>query len=326
MTALHYGPTLLVLTPALICFWIGRASEPMGPTDSVKLEADRLSCIVTNNTAWGDHQAGYNGIAVLLSPDCPVSPFVAAYAGLNLEFFYDSRPASTDRALRFEPRNHPMALTRLASRSAELFQAATPVSGVESRTRFDLKDPYYVDLTFTCIPRKTDLPGGFLGVFWASYIDDPENKSIYFLGNKSTLDKPFWVQFMAQQHVRDSTVVGEAAEDLPLDTKTRALWTDISPLRYSVPFFYGRFRNMVLVYIFKPGQGQEVRFAQSPTGGGNTRAGDGRNPAWDFHLVIPRYVGNRAYVLQARLIYKPWVGREDVLREVWQYLESPTDR
>jgi hypothetical protein len=75
---------------------------------------------------------------------------------------------------------------------------------------------------------------------------------------------------------------------------------------------------MVLIYIFRPNP--YLRFAQSPSGGGNTPAGDDTNPAWDFQLVIPNPEANRTYPLDLRVVYKPWAGRADVLREVKNYL------
>lgn len=96
------------------------------------------------------------------------------------------------------------------------------------------------------------------------------------------------------------------------------MFNNISPLRYSVPFFYGRVRDKVLIYAFKPGP--IVRFSHSPSGGGRTRSGDAQNPAWDFQLIVPDYKPGVEYGLEMRLIYKPWAGRNGVLEEVRKYL------
>ena len=99
------------------------------------------------------------------------------------------------------------------------------------------------------------------------------------------------------------------------------LFGSLSPLRYSVPFYYGRFRDMVLIYIFKPNP--YLRFSHSPSGGGRTPAGDDTCPAWDFQLVIPDYEVGREYGLDMRVVYKRWVDRADVLREARAYLDDP---
>jgi hypothetical protein len=295
-----------------------------GNPDSAVLSVSRLQCLVGNNEALGEHRAGYNGVFWMTSPDCDASPFVPRFAGLNLESFFDARPPATDRSILFEPRHSPMTLQRLGPASAELSQETTRVFGLESRTRFELKEPYYLDMTFSCVPRNDALAGGFFGVLWASYINDPGDKSIYFLGDRSALDKPCWVQFMAQQHNRDTTVLSEeGAADRRLDKAKLTLAPRISPLRYSVPFFYGCFRNMVLLYIFRPDPG--ICFAHSPTGGGPTAAGDGRNPAWDFELIVPDYKVGQQYGLSARVVCRPWVNRQEVIREVRDYLKPSGD-
>ncbi|RPJ53596.1 MAG: hypothetical protein EHM23_30635 [Acidobacteria bacterium] len=289
--------------------------------DYAVIKVSRLECTVGNNRALGEHRAWYNGIFRLLSPDCPETPFVPVFSGLNLEHYFDARPASDDRAIFFEPRSAPMEFRLVNSTTAELHQAATPFFGVESTTRFELHDPYYINMTFSCIPRQPGLAGNFLGVFWASYINGPENKSIYFLAPGSSLDKPVWVQFLTQEHNRDSTVRNEADPvEVAFDSTNPTLWNNLSPLRYSAPFFYGRFRNMVLVFVFKPDN--RIRFSHSPSGGGLTKAGDGQNPAWDFQLIIPDYRVGEEYQLNARLIYKPWKDQKDVLSEVRRYLEG----
>ena len=289
------------------------------PADSAEFSVSRLSCVIGNNAALGPHNAGYNGIFNLRSPDCAESPFVPVYAGLNLEHYFDVRPRPSAREIFFEPRVAPMTFTRVNDKAAELHQPPTPHYGVESWTRFELREPYYVDMTFRCIPRKTSLEGGCLGVFWASYINGPLDKSVYFLAAGSTLDKPVWVQCCTQEHGRDSTVCGESDSlTLPFAGGAGTLFNNISPLRYSAPFFYGRFRDQVPIYVFEPNP--HVRFSHSPSGGGATKAGDGHNPAWDFQFIIPEYKVDTEYQLRMRLVYKPWIDRGDVLAEVRKYM------
>lgn len=297
------------------------ANQAKPGTDYASFAVSRLTCVIGNNRALDEHRAWYNGVFTMTSPDEMRSPFVPLYAGLNLENYFDARPRHRENAIFFEPRANPVAFKRLSGTSAELYQAATPFYGIESWTTFELREPYYVDFSFRCIPRKPDLAGGFFGVFWASYINEPADKSVYFLAAGSTLDKPVWTQYCTQEHDRDSTVPQET-DTLHLafePTAKTLLWNQISPLRYSEPFYYGRFGHMVLIYIFEPNPG--LRFSHSPSGGGRTQAQDDTNPAWDFQLVVPHYGVNEEYKLKMRLVYKPWVDRADVLREVRAYLD-----
>ena len=271
------------------------------------------------------HLQGYNGISSLESTEHAReelesgSVFVTSYAGLNLEHYFDAQPQD-ERSVFFEPRFAPMTLKRVSDRTVELHQPTTPFYQVESWTRFSVKEPNYIDFSFRCVPHRDDYRGGFLGVFWASYINGPLNKSIYFLDASSSLDKPLWRQFCTQEHNRDSTV-RSAKDQLTLRfEKAETLFSNVSPLRYSEPFFFGRYGPMVLIYMFRPAAG--IRFAHSPSGGGPSAVGDDTNPAWDFQFIIPDPKQGNEYRLSGRLVYKRWRGRSDVLNEVRRFRES----
>lgn len=281
-------------------------------------ETPVLRWIIGDNAAMGGHAGRYNGVFSVAEKGGDFSPFVESYAGLNLEHYFDGRPRPADSAVFFEPRNAPMTFTRIDANTAELHQPATPVYGVESWSRFEAKSPYYIDLRFRCIPHKEVFQGGFFGVFWASYINGPEDKSIYFLREGAALDAPFWEQLCTQKHGVASSVrqAGEEAATL-FQEPGELLYANFSGLNYGERFFYGRVRDKVLIYIFAPGP--IVRFAHSPSGGGENARGDGNNPAWDFQMIVPGYRAGQEYRLDMRLAYKPWAGREDVLSEVRKY-------
>jgi len=309
-------PALLLLADTRMLAQDGKAGA-----DYDTFRVSRLVCVIGNNKAAGDHRAGYNGVFRMTASGLETSVYVPAFAGLNLEHYFDGRSRQSERSIFFEPRHAPMEFLRLGDTKAELRQSATPVYGVESRTVFELREPYYLDMSYRAIPRRDDYAGGFLGIFWASYINGPQDKSIYFLQGESTLDKPQWAQLATQAHGRESTVLprGSApAEPAGAADEPPPLFRTFSPLRYSEPFFYGRFGDMVLIYIFRPSP--YLRFAHSPSGGGRSASGDDTNPAWDFQLVIPKPQSGTEYELQMRVVYKPWAGRADVLREVREWL------
>ena len=304
---------------------IGTAGEQAVCEDYAPFAVPQLRCVIGNNAARDKHRERYNGLFSLFAPDSDESPFVEAYAGLNLEHYFDIRPRPADNNILFEPRVAPMTFTRVNDTTAELYQPPTPHYGVESWTRFELKEPYYVDMDYRCVPRKNAFEGGFLGVFWASYINAPLDKSIYFLSGGSTLEQPVWAQFCTQQHGAASTVLAENDTfDIPFDKPSDLLYADNALLRYGDPFYYGRFRDRVLIYIFEPGP--IVRFAHSPSGGGRTEKGDDTNPAWDFQIIVPGYEVGKEYGLRMRLVYKPWLGRDDVLQEVKRYRSEEKGR
>jgi len=313
---------MLIHFVCAIAIAAGPADDPQGKAgvDFDTFSVSRLTCVIGNNLGNNPHRHRYNGIFSMTSPDEAESPFVPSYAGVNLEHYFDARPRPEDGKIFFEPREVPMTLTKLSKTSCELHQAATPTYKVESWTTFTLADPYYVDMTFKCVPREAVFEGGYMGVFWASYINGPADKSMYFLRAGSTLEAPKWAQFCTQVHGRDSTVLQASdTANLPMPPASDTLYQSLSPIRFSEPFFYGRFKDMVLIYMWKPNP--YLRLAHSPSGGGENAAKDDTCPAWDFQLVVPGYEVGKEYEMQMRIAYKPWIDRADVLREVKAYLE-----
>lgn len=285
-------------------------------TNFHRYETPAITCVIGDNAALGAHRNRYNGIYGLTTPTLKESPFVPAYAGLNLEHYFDLRPdINKDSHTFFEPRNEPMTFGQVDAHTSELYQPVTPYWGVESTTRFTVTEEGYIDMDFRCTPHKDHWVGGFMGVFWASYINAPLDKSIYFLQAGSSIESPQWLQYCTQRHGLNSTVFG-ADDDLGLSgpESTTNLFISASPLRFAQPFYYGRFRDHVLIYLYEAGDGGRIRFSHSPSGGGKTPAEDDTNPAWDAQLIVPDPKVGATYGMRARLIVKPWEGREDVLR------------
>ncbi len=296
-------------------------ADGVDDTNFHRYESRKLSAVIGDNAALGEHKARYNGIYSLTTPKLKVSPFVPDYAGLNLEHYFDMRPdINKDNNVFFEPRIAPMTFKQIDEHTSELFQPETPYWGVESTTRFTVAPEGHIDLDFTCTPKRDHFVGGFLGVFWASYINAPEDKSIYFLQAGSTLDAPKWVQYCTQRHGLHSTV--RAADDqLPMEgpESTTNLFMSTSPLRYAMPFYYGRFHDQVLIFMYEAGDGGLIRLSHSPSGGGDTPDKTDTNPAWDVQLIVPNPVVGQAYGMKARLVVKPWKDRAEVLEIVKDY-------
>ena len=295
----------------------GGTTGQLGEKDYATLLSKELTCTVGNNSAKGEHRAGYNGVFALTSVHQEENLFVPQYAGLNLEHVFDASARGQDRDVFFEPRVAPMSFELIDEQTASLHQPALPTWQVESRTTFRLVDPYYLDVSFECVPTADVFRGGAFGLFWASYINAPIDKSIYFLSGEG--ETRTWQQFCTQYHTRDSTVKSKGDTfvwKFEQDVRN-ALFTNISELQWAEPFYYGRFRNMVFILIFDGGEG--IRFSHSPSGGGSTAAGDDTNPAWDFQWVIPDYEVGQKYRFNYRVVYKKWAGRSDVLSEVERF-------
>jgi len=270
----------------------------------VRLTNGDLDITLVDNSSFGDeHRAGYNGIASMSHSAQDSTVFVPFYAGFNLEHIF----GGDSLVELFEPRKHPMELYKISETEAFLYQPLTPLSKVESQTIFKLTSPHFIDITFRFIIHdRKFFKHGYVGLFWASYIHQPIDKKIYFLGSQNSSDSEEWIPAYSVEHGSESTHLWKNDRDslyfAPNFNATLA--SHFSNFTYNKSFYYGHFHNMVLAYMFHPTRG--IRFSQSPTGGGD------KNPAWDFQFIVPDFQVNHEYSFQARMMYKEFTSTEEV--------------
>jgi len=283
--------------------------------DSVEIRWGKLAARLVNNEAVPpEHAAGYNGLSSIRYDGGP-SPFVPRFAGLNLEHV-NNGIAYAEQDLKFEPRKHPMEIRRIDEKTYELYQPPLPNTGLESSTRFTFREPHFIDVTFECIPRQNRFPYAHLNIFWASYILQPQDMSIYFQGRQKQQKGESWIQGVTPKHGvlathRGSRDQRQFQHDNPFPL---TLVFNESNYEYTRPVYYGRYRDFVWIVMFR--EQDLVRFTQSPSGGGEG------NPAWDFQWFIDQPRKDQVYRLVYRAVYKPWVDREDILREYEAFLKS----
>lgn len=279
------------------------------PSDTFTL--GDITAIIGDNDAKGEHRAGYNGIWSLTHKTDPADLFVPIVAGMNFEHIFDGETLDPggESDIFFEPRKAKMTFKKVNATTAELRQEATPTFKLESTTRFALREPDAIDFHFRFKATQHVFKRGYLGLFWASYINAPEDKSMYLRG------KNLWLQHCTPAHNSVSTVVHQDDKfELTFDKGHRdCLYKSLSPLKYDLPLFYGLVRKHILIVMFDRADG--LRLAHSPSGGGMNTAAQTTNPAWDFQYVLPKYDVNTEYDLRARLIYRERCSREQVLKE-----------
>jgi hypothetical protein len=293
----------------------------------VVLRRGALEMVIVDNRAVNDailpgHRAGYHGVGSLKHRKQPRNLFVPNYSGLNFEHIHDG--TVQPREVLFEPRHAPMELRVIDERTAELYQPPTPHWGLESCLRYELVGDELIAMTFECIPRRDTYKNGYIGLFWASYIDQPESLATHFLGPGNEDQPPRrrpegrWIKATSPQHGVESTHLGiEDRREFKYDAAfPLTLVFNRSPHRFIEPWFYGVCREMAWVQIFRPQD--QVRLSQSPSGGGQG------NPAWDFQWFIQNYKIGQRYQLVMRALYRvheanpqnPFESEEELLRAI----------
>lgn len=283
-----------------------------------RVDTEKLRVAIVDNAAYPPvHRAGYNGVSELALPG-GTNVFVPTVSGLNLEHFFSGDQASFAWHI-FEPRQAPMQLIRHSPTRVELLQERTEHWPLRSRVLFDVAGDA-IDLTYFGRPLANAWSKhGYIGIFFASYIQAPADMSIQFIG-RSRAGKgdtqPRWIKHLPPEHgvAANHRPVG-SAWDPPMDDGFNVkLAKGISDLEYDYPFYFGRSGDNVLVFMFeKPRAKREVRFAQSPSGGG---AG---NPAWDFIFFERDFAVNREFSFRMRTVYRKFTTVEDIVRlyEQW---------
>ena len=300
-----------LLSIALAGIWVLLGSSGL-KAETAELHGAGILAAVTDNEAWQAHHARYNGLAYLSMGRKYENVLHPLYGGFNLENIFDQEqepPAGTLQNLNFlfEPRNIPMTLRRISEGSVELHAAPGPHWGVETWTRFTVREPDSIDIDFECVLRKGSAHGRFLGLFFANYVNSPEDGAYYFLGRSTPGGAVEWIRAYTKAHNDNSTFQPDQSA-LKTDFKPEygnRLWRNFAESTYTHPFYYGIVKGQMLMLMFD--HQKNIRFAHSPTGGGGT-------PAWDFEFIIPNQVGKK-YGFHARVLVKGFVSREDVIRE-----------
>jgi len=261
------------------------------------------------------HNAGYNGIWSLRPRELRENLFWDPIAGMNLEHYFDGATDMTAQEARFDPRYSPMTFERPSSREAVLRQPPTRLFGVESLTRFTAFEPYYIDFEFQCIPRRDYFPHGYLGAFWANYLNEPEELEIHFLGYRSPdQQQPQWIKTCGGPYYGRGTKLAPPPHEKG-DFFSHTLFRR-GEYDWAEPHFYGTIRGYLFLLMFE---------CQFPLGIYAGSSPGGWNP-WDFQILIPRPRVGKAYGLSARLCVTRFQGQQHVAEEIARWKRLCQDR
>jgi hypothetical protein len=282
--------------------------------------------IVTNQAVddeqLPDHRAGYSGIAQLRHTQRQANLFVPSYAGINYEHIHDGTTQSRD--VLFEPRRAPMELRLINEHCVDLYQPPTPHFKLESCLRYELLPDGVIQMTLECIARKDTFSNGYIGLFWASYIHQPERLEIYFPGWSNVGDRVQEIKLPPPIMIRGVTAGhGLKATHRSLQDHRKLQHDKNFPLslvfghsdhRYSAPWYYGVSNGMGFAQIFR--RSDNIRITQSPSGGGPG------NPAWDFQFIVEDYQVDQRYQMMMRAVYQPIKPQAKFLETVRSHFQA----
>jgi len=271
-----------------------------------------------------DHTNGLSGVFQLVHKARPhEQPILKTGALLNFEHVFSGDADTYPRHI-MAPRLSPMKLTKIDDTTVQLSQGNAGEWPLATTLTYKVVPPCYID--FTIEFKATGAEGfskhNYLGLFFASYIDFPRDRSIYFIGRDRDSREPFrWIKAFSPAHgVRSAHRSTHDDFEMPTDPGFNIMLANgDSEYEYAHPFYFGRFREMVLIQMFETSS--ILRFAQSPCAGGLKR-----HPAWDFFLLTPDFKVGETYRARGRMVYKPFVSAADVIDEYEKWIELNIER
>jgi hypothetical protein len=293
--------------------------------------SDNAPRVITQTDAV---MSGYNGLASLQDVQRHKNIFV--HAGLNYECGSVEPKMGRHQEAWNAPRLAPMMLERVGERSVKLSQRGTEAAGLNVEAVYSLHDPY-VDLAVTFWP---DVEIASSSTFWASYLNQVQNTSLFLRGTTGESQERRWYEFTSAGHGRtflrpfdpegkawheyltDNPVLRQAVEDTPeaIAATKRAGFSEASLTSFD-NFWFGFVDDYVVLLVLRTED--PVTFSPwiSASGGGGIRS-----PAWDFGTSSGKQAAGERRSFQARLVFKPFQGLDDVLQEVARFQSAPNGK
>ncbi|MGD9495120.1 MAG: hypothetical protein AB7Y46_02300 [Armatimonadota bacterium] len=267
------------------------------PAHSITIQAGDLTVVIGDSSDHGAGREGYEGIWSLTHTLRAANVFRPIYAGVIAH-------------------RQPCTVVRVSDTAVEMRREGHPA--VE---RFEVVPPHYIGYTV-----RFTAGGTTAGWNAASYMNAPEDPAIYLINSAGQ-----WLRHYDPEHGHAASVLPEGMEPPVLQTVPDALYPhgtnsfadSLSDLRFDPhrALFYGHIEGgMVLIYMFE--RGSEVIPYMSPSGGGTDPETGRRCPAWDFRYRLSGLTPGEEVLLRQRLVYKPFVSRQDVLAEYAAWRES----
>ncbi|HIG30759.1 MAG TPA: polysaccharide deacetylase family protein [Verrucomicrobiales bacterium] len=299
-------------------------SSPSGPpVPELSLGNDSLDVLIKNNSESPGILSGLQSLFHKQgAPDFDAfDPDTrGASAGLNFEHIISGHP---NKANKFTPRHGFYPLYRTSEKNNGLLvrRAADSPWEIDSSLNYSLTNKNAIDFTFRCRVKNPEVFGerNYAVFFFANYMNDVADSALHFIGIEREGGAEKWIRAEAPSGHPDYNGGGTyrrvQADPLEYDKDHNFklnLWSYDAP-RFSKPFYYGLASNdMVMILMFDPmhSQTEEMRFSLF-----KFKLPRHPRPAWDFQYVIRQIEKNRPYGFSGRMVWKPFVSREDCLQE-----------
>jgi hypothetical protein len=250
--------------------------------------------------------------------------FLDKAIGLNFEHILNG--TARDKAInRFTPRLDRCSVNRLGDAAASIVHAAADSAwGIDSEMRYVFSGGDAIDLAFTACPREDRFPLGYVAFMWASYMNRTRERRIHFYGEIDGEEE--WISFgdPTPGGFETGTVSAVGVPNLPYEEGAETLnIVEDARKKFVYPFYYGlvdgdgqlETTDDTMVYIMMFDQRDSIRFAMWNFYRDEAGQPDAHSPAWDWQFVIRNPVVGQQYGYRARVVYKPFAGREDVAGE-----------
>ncbi len=254
------------------------------------------------------------GITHMVSGEYPYAP-VFMRPNLNFEHIMNGCTADAWRAQN-TPRTDPMEVRLLSSACVEIrWPAQTSKWKLDCVMRYAFSGQNAIDMEFEVTPRANEAPLGYLVFMWASYINTARARTISFPAVRDGVEG--WMEFGGGESNGGAVAgVGQTGLKWEKDAAVLNLRTE-EELRFSEPVYYGLVDGdqnwqtmddtMAVIMMFD--NPENTRFAVWNWGD------DPHSSAWDWQYVVRSPEVGRTYHHRARMVYKRFQGRDDVIAE-----------
>lgn len=233
---------------------------------------------------------------------------------------YIGIPLSSEEYLEYEPCSVVKKLEAITINSCRLRYAPSAPSEIEFTADYQVSAPHYIDVVLTMKTRRRDWPLNHVALFFATIVNAPIYTGVTMVGHDKLIEdkqQNRWIHFNGTAVTQGKTAhpAGVEQPELPrLPHAPPTYFYSDSSIRFEQPFFFAPIENMVFAIMFQPKDREQVRFTVNPL------APAFGGPAWDFIWNINEPVTGKRYSIKFRSLFKPFLGKEDMLHEYDKFI------